>query len=118
MTFINGYNKEKFWAVLDKKMPKNKKGQLVVCCPSGLSRYKGKNGTACIVGAFIPNNKYRAKYEHKSIRQVIKEYPEIFEYMPMSIDNMEKLQRLHDRYMDYVLKPFKQYIIEEMRKMK
>lgn len=55
--------------------------------------YRGKNGAKCAVGLFIPDDKYSEDFEGESIYQIGEG---LFQYMPLSIEGMAKLQREHD----------------------
>jgi hypothetical protein len=62
---------------------------------SGECLYRTSNGNCCLVGCFIPDDKYRESMESTSAFTVITEN-NLEKYMPLSPRAMEALQQFHD----------------------
>jgi hypothetical protein len=57
--------------------------------------YRANDGNCCLVGAFIPDDKYKTSMERKSAYQVITGY-DLDEYMPFDSTTMHRIQLFHD----------------------
>lgn len=57
--------------------------------------YRSPDGNACLVGCFIPDDKYESDMEGKNAREVINRYG-LHDFMPMREVIMSRLQTYHD----------------------
>lgn len=62
---------------------------------SATCAYRGEDNNCCLVGAFIPDDVYTTNMEDKDAIDVINEF-NLDQYMPLSAEGMQKLQRYHD----------------------
>lgn len=92
----DAFNKVWDWAVV-KKNPKA--GSEISCY------YRGPNSTKCFVGVLIPDSLYSPDMENNSASDMIKEYPELLEYLSINVDKdpdelsfLDELQNVHDSY--------------------
>ncbi len=88
---INGYNRAKIIAQI--KLRNN--GTRAVN-DFGSCLYRASNGNVCFAGAFIPDDKYSASFENGTINAG--ELEPVICHMPLELDGMIKLQRVHDFY--------------------
>lgn len=87
---INGWTKEK----MIQHVKDNFKGKSVNL--SGLCVYRGRNETKCAAGLFMKDEDYSFAFEHRNIKTLMKEHPEIKDSMPLDSDGMISLQFIHD----------------------
>lgn len=91
--WINGYNREKFLSQLQEKNGFNICTDILnLCAYRGVIDSNGKMG-GCFVGAFIPDEKYSVLIEGDSVDMI---YDGLEDFMPLPLDQMIKLQTLHD----------------------
>jgi len=98
--YENGWNREKVLAAIKKKngfeICGQKIGETMMC----YYRHPHKK-QACLVGVFIPDNFHkldRVIDTNQSVALLIDDYPELMDYMPLSLVNMASLQQLHDQF--------------------
>lgn len=61
--------------------------------------YRASDGNRCLVGCFIPDDKYNESMEDNSADDIISEY-ELDSIMPLGASDMEDLQVFHDGLYD------------------
>lgn len=59
--------------------------------------YRGPDGNKCVVGCFIPDDKYSPRMEGLGFGDLLVKFPELRKYMPLG-EGMSTLQRLHDNF--------------------
>jgi hypothetical protein len=65
--------------------------------------YRGENGKKCAVGLFIRDQDYETSIEGLSIYELIKTNPDLQRSMPLNVNAMALLQRVHDSSEDSTL---------------
>ena len=98
--YLNGYNREKVMEVIRQQNHGRRAGDEYACM------YKNDDGNKCIVGCFIPEDKYDSRMENKSANDIVlgckidgefKPDPFGIELdMPMQTKYLTKLQIWHD----------------------
>jgi hypothetical protein len=91
--YINGYNKEK---VMQQIRAKNKGYQSY---DGNTCLYRSEDNNACLVGCFIPDEKYKKEMEGIDARILINEH-NIKKHMPLPTRYMGRLQVFHDIELD------------------
>ena len=89
--YKNGFTKRKIMNVIKK----NNQGYQASSRGACMYRTDTEDVNCCIVGCFIPDNKYSEKMEDHDADSVITDY-NLEQFMPLSTELMEKLQRFHD----------------------
>jgi len=105
--YINGYTRKKVLNAIKKKT------LLKPCKNMGTCFYRGSDGNKCLIGVFIPDDKYTVRMEYCT-KTVIETYM-LERFMPMNTDRMYKLQRFHDSYLNndkYYLKDIENKLVE------
>ena len=90
--YINGWNKEKVMAQIRLKNNGSRAFENEQC------KYRTDNNNACLVGCFIPDEKYKLSMDtngSNSAQIVIKNY-NLGRFMPLDNKQMSFLQSLHD----------------------
>ena len=88
---INGWTKEKLIEKIETDFKGKSVGEDGRTC-----LYRGKQGTKCAVGLFIPDELYSLKMEHRSVNSLLNEFDLLKTYMPLYNDSMDNLQFIHD----------------------
>ena len=94
--YENGYDLKKTM----EQIRKNNKGY-VSQENGGNCQYRSDDGNACLVGCFIPDDKYQDIMEETEALTVIEDY-DLANFMPMNVFVMNELQELHDNELEYI----------------
>jgi hypothetical protein len=86
---INGWTKEKMIAHIKAEF-RGKAAQGLTC------KYRALNGAKCVVGMFLPDDKYIPEMEGQSALGLLKNHPSVVPYMPLEKTSLDELQMCHD----------------------
>lgn len=91
---INGWTKDR---VIEQIEQKNGFKQCVG--HRGDCKYRGQNGSACFVGAFIPDSEYCTSFDVgiDAFRLLMVASPDLQRHMPLEPMGMNMIQTIHDR---------------------
>ena len=92
--YINGYNYDKTMAKI-KEFNNNTRALSV----DGMAcSYLNSEGNRCAIGCFLPDKSLSLKY-NGNVENLLKLFPDIMSYMPLQIEGLIGLQRVHDHGM-------------------
>lgn len=76
--------------------------------------YRNDDGRACLVGAFIPDEKYNPAFEDETADYLLKENVDLSRFMPLDNMLMRELQNIHDTHIRYCTTSLKERIINKL----
>lgn len=91
--YVNGYDRKSTMEQIKRKNHGYKSSYLGSCT------YRNDDGNCCLVGVFIPDEKYDDRMENECADEIINEY-DLFDFMPLKVYYMQKLQIFHDETLD------------------
>lgn len=92
---VNGFTKEKMKEYI-RKGNNNEKSTSECFDGRSYCSYLSYNGNKCAIGCFIPDG-HQVQKEFMDVRQVLRTYPELQEYMPFDdSDILNDFQMIHD----------------------
>lgn len=89
--YINGFTRDKVMQVIRKENLGKKSSHDYTCS------YRNPDGNKCLVGCFIPDDKYDELMESKTVDLDFLEKYNLKVNMPLRTNIMERLQKFHDR---------------------
>lgn len=87
----NGWTKE----TIKKHVIANFKGQSAILGNGCL--YYGEAGAKCAIGMFIPDSEYKTKFENLSVESLLRDNPQLTNFMPIEHIGLESFQESHDK---------------------
>jgi hypothetical protein len=97
MQYLNGYNRQKVM----EQIKKNNQGYQAYSGGSCFYRTHEEDYNCCLVGCFIPDDRYDECMEDRDAEDVINSF-NLHDVMPMDIKSMIGLQTFHDEILDDV----------------
>jgi len=94
---INGWTKAKIIDKLEQMMPDS--GRCIEE-DGDMCQYRNDDGKACAIGAFIPDTFREALGYIGYVKALLNEYPEVKDYMPITLETLDLFQCVHDRWND------------------
>lgn len=88
---INGWTKDRMKAQINKYNNGTKSESNEFCV------YETERGNRCAVGCFIPDL-HNGLHYRGNVHNLVLKYSDLKRYMPLTIDAMKQLQRVHDRF--------------------
>ena len=95
--YINGYNRQKVM----EQIRKNNQGYQAYSNGECMYRTHEEEYNCCLVGCFIPDDKYDENMEARDAEDVINTF-NLHDVIPMDIRSMNGLQAFHDECLDEV----------------
>lgn len=93
---INGWKKGEVISCITNRLPRRgpcEHDEDIGCC----AYFRSGDGARCAVGAFVPKGRIQqlANYT-KPVADLLEDYPEMVSVMPLELEGLEQLQKLHD----------------------
>lgn len=93
---INGWKKAEVISRITSRLPSRgpcEHDEETGCC----AYFRPSDGARCAVGAFVPKGRIQQLTNYtKPVADLLEDYPEMVSVMPLELEGLEQLQKLHD----------------------